>query len=90
MGLGKTLTMISLMLKSLELEEDESFNDSQSEDASQPKYDGGTLIVCPASLLNHWEHEVQNKLKRGKISIELFHGQNRENRPKKYDKKLFF
>jgi len=44
---------------------------------------GGTLIVCPASLLSQWDAEVQNRCKRGILSVEIYHGSNRENVPKR-------
>lgn len=85
MGLGKTLTMISLVLKELEDRENQSeSDDSDNDDDVKTKYQGGTLIICPASLLNHWEHEVQKRVKRGKLSVELFHGSKRENKAKTY------
>ena len=48
----------------------------------------GTLVVCPASLLKQWEAEIQNKVKRGAIEHYVFHGANREYKPRylaKYD-----
>lgn len=42
---------------------------------------GGTLVVCPASLLSQWEKEVQDKCKRGLMSVQVYHGSNRENVP---------
>lgn len=48
----------------------------------------GTLIICPASLLKQWEAEIKTRTKRGAIEHYLFHGQNREYKPRylaKYD-----
>lgn len=39
---------------------------------------GGTLVVCPASLLSQWEGEVKKRVRRGMLSVELYHGTNRE------------
>lgn len=47
---------------------------------------GGTLVICPASLLQQWEGEVERRTKRGLLSIELFHGNNRENKPNRLAK----
>lgn len=41
------------------------------------KYQGGTLIVCPASLINQWEHEIKNHVKRRKINVLMHHGNKR-------------
>lgn len=39
--------------------------------------DAGTLIICPASLLQQWEEEVKNRCKRRRLSVLVFHGNNR-------------
>lgn len=39
---------------------------------------GGTLIVCPASLVNQWNHEIQTRVKRNKLNILMHHGNNRK------------
>ncbi|EFN78730.1 Transcription termination factor 2 [Harpegnathos saltator] len=87
MGLGKTLTMISLIIATLDKKH--SIDDSDDSDDSDNKWSknkplrhaGGTLVVCPASLLSQWEKEVQDKCKRGLLSVEVYHGSNRENIP---------
>lgn len=79
MGLGKTLTMISLVLKQKAANQNE---DEENEERSG-KYRGGTLVVCPASLLNQWEAEVKSKTRRGLLDVELYHGPKREKRAKK-------
>lgn len=40
-------------------------------------YYGGTLVICPASLIKQWESEVNNRCKRGLLSVLVFHGNNR-------------
>ncbi|XP_012264662.2 transcription termination factor 2 isoform X2 [Athalia rosae] len=82
MGLGKTLTMISLIISSLN-EKDASDESEDSEDEwvhrkkeILPK--GGTLVVCPASLISQWEMEINRRVRRGMLSVELFHGTSRE------------
>ncbi|XP_043477249.1 transcription termination factor 2 [Leptopilina heterotoma] len=85
MGLGKTLTMISLVVATKdETYSDYSDNNEEEEDerwSSNRKYGrpkGGTLVICPASLLDQWQNEVTNRCKRGVLTVELFHGQRRE------------
>lgn len=78
MGLGKTLTMISLMMKTMEEEDRDSDVENQSN-----KYKGGTLVVCPASLLNQWSGELERRTRRGLVSCELYHGPKRETKPKR-------
>ncbi|XP_047368217.1 transcription termination factor 2 [Vespa velutina] len=87
MGLGKTLTMISLIMATLQENYDESDDEWYSINKSIT-YKGGTLVVCPASLLSQWENEVKSKCKKGILSVEVYHGNNREKLSKrlaKYD-----
>lgn len=43
-------------------------------------YEGGTLVVCPASLLQQWEGEVKSKLHRNKLNYLVYHGTKRDSR----------
>jgi len=77
MGLGKTLTMISLILKHLEIQDDDS------DDEWNGKHEGllkssATLIVAPASLIDHWEAEIQRKVKSHTLETLVYHGNNRK------------
>ncbi|KAI4481393.1 hypothetical protein M0804_009513 [Polistes exclamans] len=87
MGLGKTLTMISLIMATRN--QDDSESDDEWYTSNKPIISkGGTLVVCPASLLSQWENEIKSKCKRGILSVEVYHGNNREkisNRLAKYD-----
>ncbi|KAG5871687.1 hypothetical protein JTB14_033395 [Gonioctena quinquepunctata] len=85
MGLGKTLTMISLMLKTNETEKARGDDDSEGENTPEKKtkHQGGTLVVCPASLINLWSGELEKQTKRGLASYEIYHGPKRESRAKK-------
>ncbi|XP_041494186.1 transcription termination factor 2 isoform X1 [Microtus oregoni] len=82
MGLGKTLTMIALILtkknQEKSKEEDKSMTETWlSESDSSVFTSNGTLIVCPASLIHHWEKEVEKRVHSNKLSICLYHGPNR-------------
>ncbi|XP_071573079.1 transcription termination factor 2 [Temnothorax nylanderi] len=92
MGLGKTLTMIALTISTLAMKDPDDDDESDDDDGewtnkSKPlRHKGGTLVVCPASLLSQWENEVRNKCKRGLLSTEVHHGTNRQSLPKKLAK----
>ncbi|XP_034665895.1 transcription termination factor 2 [Drosophila subobscura] len=43
---------------------------------------GGTLVVCPASLLRQWEAEVESKVSRHRLTVCVHHGNNRETKAK--------
>lgn len=62
MGLGKTLTVIALISASKE-----------SKSASKELW-SGTLAVCPASLINQWQSEVERYVVRGSLSVHVYHG----------------
>ncbi|XP_053997670.1 transcription termination factor 2-like isoform X1 [Hylaeus anthracinus] len=84
MGLGKTLTMISLIIAAKKSKSTEDSSDEEwTNYKTALKHKGGTLVVCPASLLSQWENEILNRCKRGLLSIEVYHGTNRETVPKR-------
>ncbi|EFN62976.1 Transcription termination factor 2 [Camponotus floridanus] len=90
MGLGKTLTMISLIMTTLAQKDsiDESDDDDSKwiNDRKSLYHKGGTLVVCPASLLHQWDNEVRNRCKHGLLSVEIYHGSKRESIPKRLSK----
>lgn len=43
-------------------------------------YAGGTLVVCPASLLQQWEGEVKSKMARNSLNYLVYHGPKRDSR----------
>lgn len=50
---------------------------------------GGTLVVCPASILRQWAHEIEEKVPENKkLSVLIYHGSARSKDPSylaKYD-----
>jgi SNF2 family DNA or RNA helicase len=78
-GLGKTLSMIALILASEELPGDQK---------DTKDYDGGTLLVCPVSVMGQWEKEIEDHVKRNHLNVLKHHGPKRETKARdiaKYD-----
>ncbi|XP_078035489.1 transcription termination factor 2-like [Augochlora pura] len=90
MGLGKTLTMISLILAGIASKKLQDSNDCSDEEWTDVnttlRHKGGTLVVCPASLLSQWETEISRRCKRGMLAVEVYHGVSRESVPKRLAK----
>uniref|UniRef100_A0A336MPJ0 Transcription termination factor 2 n=1 Tax=Culicoides sonorensis TaxID=179676 RepID=A0A336MPJ0_CULSO len=92
MGLGKTLSMIALIVEKMEDEENEQEKDDDDSDLEESdgwqgrgrrtSYNGGTLVVCPASLLGQWQSEVETRVRRNTVSLYVHHGYNREPKSK--------
>jgi SNF2 family DNA or RNA helicase len=90
MGLGKTIEVISLLLKSLN-ESVEWANKAKSNEFADLElldYDPalmpskGTLIICPLSTVSNWEEQLQTHLKRGSVSVYVYHGAARCQNPR--------
>ncbi|KAH9176256.1 SNF2 family N-terminal domain-containing protein [Lactarius sanguifluus] len=74
MGLGKTLTMIALILATK--------NDISS------GYSNSTLIVVPLSVLSNWEKQINDHCMPNTLSYAIYYGSGRDLSPKdlqKYD-----
>eukprot|EP00177_Eucheuma_denticulatum_P006438 GFKZ01011742.1.p1 GENE.GFKZ01011742.1~~GFKZ01011742.1.p1 ORF type:complete len:1441 (+),score=203.29 GFKZ01011742.1:352-4323(+) len=94
-GLGKTLSMIALILKSASASRDtlrkdvsahfaRGFGDNHELDHAHRESKGPpwrTLIVCPLSVINQWKEEFVAKIKREYLpSIYVYHGPKRDRR----------
>ncbi|CAG4957055.1 unnamed protein product [Colias eurytheme] len=76
MGLGKTITMISLMAcdKEKNLDDDESDEEDRGKTRA---IRGGTLVVCPASLMSQWAGEVGKHCAPHALTVSQHHGAHR-------------
>ena len=89
MGLGKTMTLLSLVLKCKQLKEEQMETKNKEKEEWWNKSEQrivrskGTLIICPASLIGHWEKEAKKKFKNGVFEVCMYHGANREQSIKK-------
>ncbi|KXJ88105.1 SNF2 family N-terminal domain-domain-containing protein [Microdochium bolleyi] len=78
MGLGKTLTMISLV--TTDHENDQQEDHLQGFDAGESYRrltTSATLIIVPPPLLSTWEEQIKQHVKSGCINIHIHHGKTR-------------
>ncbi|KPI92079.1 Transcription termination factor 2 [Papilio xuthus] len=81
MGLGKTITMISLVAGDKEADDD---GDDDSDDAgpgAKQLVRGGTLVVCPASLVQQWAEEAARHCRPHRLGVCMHHGAARATQP---------
>ncbi|XP_047993913.1 transcription termination factor 2-like [Leguminivora glycinivorella] len=84
MGLGKTITMISLIAGDREIADDGEESDDDDDDRPKGKLTkGGTLVVCPASLMSQWEGEVKKHCLPHRVTTALHHGAARATQPQR-------
>ncbi|CAD0110835.1 unnamed protein product [Aureobasidium uvarum] len=81
MGLGKTLSVLSLICATLE--EARAFGNSEMDDTDQVTEDiarrsGGTLLICPKSVISNWQEQIGQHLDKAKVSYYMYHGNKRE------------
>ncbi|XP_050353997.1 transcription termination factor 2 isoform X2 [Nymphalis io] len=81
MGLGKTITMISLIVGDKEATLDDDDDEEYPEKGRLVQ--GGTLVVCPASLLQQWAGEVTTHCGPHVLSVCAHHGAARALQPRR-------
>jgi SNF2 family DNA or RNA helicase len=84
MGLGKTIEIISLVVKSLTEATDwvqaAKLQNGLEATPTMTMFDPGllpakgTLIVCPLSTVSNWEDQIQTHVRRGALSVYVYHG----------------
>lgn len=88
MGLGKSIQTIGLILLAppagVEYRVPEVASAEAAAAARSPvPANGGakkrcTLIVCPVSVMSNWTDQISTYVAPGVLSVELYHGQNRQ------------
>jgi SNF2 family DNA or RNA helicase len=81
MGLGKTLSILSLICSTLR--EAREFGGGQLDESDQVNEDvmrrsGGTLLLCPKSVISNWQEQIGQHLDKAKVSYYMYHGSKRE------------
>lgn len=80
MGLGKTLSILSLIVSSLKdaLEWAKQDPPSAMEDGVTLRRNSKTtLLVAPLSVVSNWEEQIATHIKPGTLSCYIYHGNNR-------------
>jgi SNF2 family DNA or RNA helicase len=79
MGLGKTLSMLSLVAETVT--EAHKFKIKQlSQDLQQyglVRNAKGTLIICPTSVLSNWTEQMRTHVIAGRLTCYVYHGAGR-------------
>ena len=81
MGLGKTLSILALIMGSLDKSQEWSVKEPpEPEEAQQTalvRNSKSTLLVAPLSTLNNWEEQIKNHVKENALTYYIYHGGNR-------------
>lgn len=78
MGLGKTLSILSLIVDSLgDAKRFERFEPPRTPQKLLITNLKSTLLVCPLSTVANWEEQIKLHMKPGAINYYIYHGQNR-------------
>ena len=78
MGLGKTLSVLSLIVDSLDDARSWSFMPPTSADEHSVEYNAQTtLLIVPVSTVANWEEQIKMHVKPNTIKYYIYHGHNR-------------
>ncbi|KAL8696383.1 MAG: hypothetical protein Q9224_002823 [Gallowayella concinna] len=80
MGLGKTLSILSLIVHGLPDAQTfgkEKAPTPEEEDVALVRKSKATLLVCPLSTVANWEEQIKAHIENGKLSYYVYHGSNR-------------
>ena len=79
MGLGKTLSILSLVAATVP--EAHAFKIKQTskeqEEKGVKRNAQGTLIICPTSVLSNWTEQIAAHVRKGKLTFCVYHGPSR-------------
>ncbi|KAH7196368.1 SNF2 family N-terminal domain-containing protein [Fusarium flagelliforme] len=78
MGLGKTLTMLTAILCSKQLEDPYPSCTASASGENEPERSNSTLVVLPSrQIMDVWKNEIEQRFQPQTFQVEIFHGQGR-------------
>lgn len=77
MGLGKSLSMLSLVSSTLLEARDFGDEEAPVEAVELKRNSRATLIICPKSVMSTWEEQIKLHTKTGTLTLYSYHGTNR-------------
>ena len=79
MGLGKTLSILALLVGSMDEAKAWGQQDAPETDREKPLIRNAktTLLVCPLSTVANWEDQIANHIEPKTLKYYIFHGGNR-------------
>ncbi|KAL8672297.1 MAG: hypothetical protein Q9168_003240 [Polycauliona sp. 1 TL-2023] len=81
MGLGKTLSILSLIVNNLvdaqAFGNQSPVSEEHQEDIPLVRNSKATLLVCPLSTVANWEEQANTHIETGKLSYYIYHGSSR-------------
>jgi SWI/SNF-related matrix-associated actin-dependent regulator of chromatin subfamily A3 len=75
--LGKTLTVLALVLASLKEKEGTGISNATLIGTSMPRKDccEGLMTVCPLSVLSNWQKQISDHVVSGGLTCYTYHGE---------------
>ncbi|GAB6023446.1 transcription termination factor, RNA polymerase II [Chamberlinius hualienensis] len=83
MGLGKTILMLSIIVKEKLMKMGGSPKFTPKTNPGKLLETGCTLVICPATLIHHWEAEILGKCRKNLMYVIVYHGPKRTTSPSK-------
>ncbi len=77
MGLGKTLSILALIISSIDEARAFGREEPSSDLADIERNSKATLIICPKSVLSNWQEQVKQHTKEGLLKVYTYHGPSR-------------
>ena len=77
MGLGKTLSILALVVRSLDAAAAQWARQEPPKDSNQKRNSKTTLLVSPLSTIANWEDQITTHVEPGTLSYYIYHGSNR-------------